>query len=113
MRMSKPQISVRVPKNIRDAIDEYREREGIDDRAEAARQVMRQGLDASNRNDSAGEQLGRISTSVAAVGTVVAAIAALLGQPWAVPLLVPFGAGMFFFAVLWASIRVLEGRDLV
>jgi hypothetical protein len=109
--MSKPQISVRVPKNIRDAIDEYRDQEGIDDRAEATRQVIRRGLDASG--DSAGEQLGQIATSVSGVGTVVAAIAAVLGQPWAVSLLVPFGAATFIFAVLWASVRVLDGRDLV
>lgn len=107
--MSKPQMSIRVPNNILDDIEAYQERHNINDRSEAARQVLRRGV----KRDSAGETLGQQATGVAGVGTVVAAIAGLVGQPTAAALVVPFTAATFLFAVLWASIRVLEGRDLV
>lgn len=111
--MSKPQLSFRVPKNLRDDIEAIREEQGIDDRSEAARQVLRRGLDAYDGATAPGETLGRHSTSVAGVGTVAAAIAVVLGQSWASALVVPFGLTTFVFALLWASVRVLDGRELL
>ena len=110
--MSKPSISLRVPRNIKDDIEEIQEREGIEDRSEATRQVLRRGIENANGR-SAGEQLGQQSTAVAGVGTLVAAIGTLLGSPTVAELLIPFAAATFLFSVLWASIRVLDGRELV
>src|SRR6056297_316006 len=111
--MSKESLSARVPANIRDRIEDFQEREGIEDRSEATRQVLRRGLEADAGTDAAGEQLGRQATAVAGVGTVVAAIATATGAAWATALLVPFGITTFVFSLLWASIRTLSGRDLI
>jgi len=115
--MSKPQLSFRVPRNLRDDIEDIKDEHGIDDRSEAARQVLRRGLATYDGDDgsdtAAGETLGRHSTSVAGVGTVAAAIAAAFGQSWAAALVVPFGLTTFVFALLWASLRTLAGRELL
>ena len=110
--MSKPSISLRVPKNHLDEIEEIQEREGIEDRSEATRQVLRRGIENA-KGQSAGEQLGQQATAVAGVGTLVAGIGALLGDPTTAGLLIQFAAATFLFAMLWASIRVLDGRELV
>lgn len=94
-------------------IEQIREEEGIEDRSEAARQVLRRGLDSSQQSDAPGEQLTQLMTGVAAVGSVVAAIAGGVGQPWAMPLVVPFATTTVICSLLWASVRVLAGRDLV
>jgi len=115
--MSKPQLSFRIPRNVRDDIEDIREQEDIEDRSEAARQVLRRGLDYYERGGDdergGGELLGQLTTSIGGVGTVAALIGALLGQSWATPLLIPFALTTFLFALLWASVRVLAGRDLV
>lgn len=110
--MSKPSISLRVPRNFLDDIEEIQEREGIEDRSEATRQVLRRGIENANGR-SAGEQLGQQATAVAGVGTIVAGIGALLGDATLATLLTPFGATTFVFAMVWASIRVLDGRELL
>lgn len=110
--MSKPSLSIRVPRNILDEVEQIQREEGIEDRSEAARQVLRRGVDHSRRQ-SPGEQLGQQATTVAGVGSVAAGVGALLGQSWAVPLVVPFGMTTFVFAVVWASIRTLESRELL
>ncbi|RAW44092.1 hypothetical protein DQW50_16350 [Halorubrum sp. 48-1-W] len=110
--MSKPNISLRVPRNILEEIEEIQREEGIEDRSEAARQVLRRGVDYS-QGQSAGEQLGQQATAVAGVGTVSALLGVLLGQPWAVSLVTPFAVTTVIFALMWASVRTLEGRDLV
>jgi Arc/MetJ-type ribon-helix-helix transcriptional regulator len=110
--MSKEQVSVRIPKNYTEEIEAIQEQRGLDNRSEAARQVLRQGIDASEQ-PPAGEQLGRQATTVAGVGSVVAAIAAGTGAAWASALVLPFGVTTFVFALLWASIRTLGGSDLV
>jgi len=109
--MSKENVSCRVPSNLRDDIERIQEQEGIEHRSEAVRQVLRRGIESS-RGQSAGETLAQQGTSVAAVGGVVAAAASVIGQAWAVSLVIPFGLATFLFALLWASIRALEGRDL-
>lgn len=110
--MSKPHLSFRVPENLRDEIEAIREREGIDDRSEAARQVLRRGIEHS-RTTTPGERLAETATGVAGVGAVVAGIGAATGGAWALSLVVPFTTATFVFALLWASIRALAGRDLV
>ena len=110
--MSKPSLSLRVPRNILTDIEEIQEQEGIDDRSEAARQVLRRGVERSQRR-TASEQLIGNMTGVAGVGAVVALVGALVGQAWAVSLVVPFGTTTAIFALMWASIRTLEGRDLL
>jgi len=109
--MSKPQLSLRVPRNVRDEIETFQEQHDIEDRSEAARQLLRRGL--QHPSAAPGEQLLRNMTGVAAVGGVVAAIAAGLGQAWAPPLVIPFGTAVVICSLLWASIRTLAGRDLV
>lgn len=93
-------------------IEEIQEEEGINDRSEAARQVIQRGINYS-QGRSAGEQLGQQATAVASVGTVAAMLGAFLGQSWAVPLVIPFAMTVVVFALTWASIRTLEGRDVV
>jgi len=110
--MSKPSLSFRVPKRLRDEIEAIQREEGIDDRSEAARRVLRRGIEHS-RSTSAGERLAQQATGVAGVGAVVAAIGAVTGGAWAMSLVAPFGITTFLFAMLWASVRALEGRDLV
>ena len=110
--MSKPSLSFRVPKNLRDEIESIQDREGIEDRSEAARQVLRRGIEHSRR-ESGGEQLARLGTSVALVGEIVAASAALLGQPWGATVVMPFGIATFVFALLWAAVRVLERGEVL
>lgn len=110
--MSKPQLSFRVPEPLRDGIEDISDQQGID-RSEAARRVVRRGLDTYEGATAPGEELGRLATSVAGVGTVVAVIGAGIGQTWAPALVVPFALATFTFALLWASVRALAGRDLV
>jgi hypothetical protein len=111
--MSKPQLSFRVPQRLREDIEEIQEQHGIDDRSEAARQVLRRGLDTYEGTSTPGETLGQQATTVAGVGTVVAVIGAVVGQSWALALVTPFALTTFVFAMLWASVRALAGRELV
>lgn len=105
--MSKPQLQLRVPQNMRDEIREFEEANGIENTSEAARQVLRRGLDyKADSGPAAGERLAETATGVAGVGALVAAVAAP-------PFVVPFGGVAFVFALLWASVRTLNGRDLV
>ena len=50
---------------------------------------------------------------MAGVAAVAAAIGTGLGQSWALPLVIPFGVTTLLFALVWASIRTLEGRELL
>ena len=111
--MSKQHLSVRVPSHIRDDIEEIQEQEGYEEQSEAARQVIRRGLQTYEGTATPGETLGQQATTVAGVGTVAAAIAFGLGQPWASALVVPFGVTTFVFGLVWASVRTLAGRELV
>jgi len=110
--MSKEHITARVPSNLSDDIEELCESEGIE-QSEAVRQSIRRGLETYDGGPGAGEELGKQATTVAGVGSVVAAIGAALGQPWAVAAVIPLGLSTFTFALLWASIRTLAGRELV
>jgi len=110
--MSKQSLSFRVPRNLLSDIEEIQREEGIEDRSEATRQVLRRGINHSRRQ-SAGEQIGQQATSVAGVGTVAALCGVALGQTWAVPLVVPFGVTTAVMSVLWASVRTLESRELL
>ena len=110
--MSKQSISIRVPANILAEIERYQAERDIEDRSEAARQVLRRGVDET-RGTTAGEQLGQQATTVAGVASVAAAIGTGLGQSWALPLVIPFGVTTLLFALVWASIRTLEGRELL
>jgi len=110
--MSKEQVSLRVPESVLREIERVEEERGYDNRTEACREVLRKGIDAEDGH-SAGEQLGQQATSVAVVGSVVALIAAGLGAPWATALVVPFGLATPVLSLIWASVRVLEGRELL
>ena len=110
--MSKKQLSFRVPERLRDDIEAISDRKDID-RSEAARRVVRRGLQTYDGGPGAGEELGKQATTVAGVGSVVAAIGAALGQPWALAAVIPLGLSTFTFALLWASVRTLAGRELV
>jgi Arc/MetJ-type ribon-helix-helix transcriptional regulator len=111
--MSRQQLSVRVPESIRDDIEDIQDRRNFDERSEATRQVLRRGIETYEGDSNAGETLGQQATTVAGVGTVAAVIGAGVGQSWAIALVTPFALTTFVFAMLWASVRVLAGRDLV
>jgi hypothetical protein len=110
--MSKQSLSLRVPRNLLNEIEAIQREEDIEDRSEAARQVLRRGINHS-RGQSAGEQIGQQATAVAGVGTVAALCGVGLGQAWAVPLVIPFGVTTAVMSVLWASVRTLESRELL
>jgi hypothetical protein len=103
--MSKPQLSFRVPNNMEQEIENFQERHGIEDRSEAARQVVRRGLDGGG-GPTPGERLLETATGVAGV----AAVGSLFVRPSLAPM---FGLTAFVLALLWASIMVRAGRDLV
>jgi len=109
--MSKQNVSLRMSEATREDIKAIKEREGFDNRSDAARELLRRGIESSH-DDSAGEQLMQIMTGVAAVGAVVASFSVGLGQTWSAPLVVPFWATTFVSSLLWASVRTLEERDL-
>jgi len=111
--MSKQHLSARVPENVRDDIERIQEEEGIEEQSEAMRQVLQRGIKTYEGDTNAGETLGQQATTVAGVGTVAAGIGAVVGQAWALTLVTPFALTTFVFAMLWASVRVLAGRDLV
>jgi len=118
--MSKQTVGFRVPEQRVDELDKIQEQHGYEDRSDAARRVLQKGIqtelgrtDGGARVQSGGEQLGQQATSVAVVGSVVALIAAGLGAPWATALVVPFGLATLVFSLIWASVRVLEGRELL
>ena len=111
--MSKQHVSARVPENVRDDIERIQEEEGIEEQSEAMRQVLQRGIKTYDGDTNAGETLGQQATTVAGVGTVVAVIGAVVGQSWAIALVTPFALSTFVFAMLWASIRALAGRELV
>lgn len=104
--MSKPQLSFRVPNNMEQEIENFQQRHGIEDRSEAARQVVRRGLNSETAGASPGERLLETSTGVAGV----AALGAAVVQPSLAPV---FGVTAFVLAVAWASVMVYAGRDLV
>lgn len=109
--MSKEQVSLRLPEHLMREIEAVQEAQGIDSRSEATRQVIRRGIDNA-RGQSAGEQIGQQATAVAGVGTLVAALGSgLTGSPLLAELMLPFGIATFMFAILWASVRVLDGRE--
>ena len=111
--MSRQQLSVRVPESIREDIEDIQDRRNFDGRAEATRQVLRRGIETYEGDTNAGETLGQQATAVAGVGTVAAGIGAVVGQAWALTLVTPFALTTFVFAMLWASVRALAGRELV
>jgi len=102
-----------VPENIRDDIEEIKDRRGIEERSEATRQVLRRGIQSFEPDRTPGETLGQQATTVAGVGTVAAVIGAVVGQSWALTLVIPFALTTFVFAMVWASVRALAGRDLL
>ena len=105
--MSKDPLSLRIPEHIADKIDDVKKEQGMNDRSEAAREVIRRGLEYDPHDEQApGERLAETATGVAGVGAVVAVVAA---PPYAIP----FGLAMFIFAVLWASIRTYGGGGLL
>jgi len=111
--MSKQHLSARVPENVRDDIERIQEEEGIEEQSEAMRQVLQRGIKTYEGDTNAGETLGQQATTVAGVGTVAAGIGAVVGQAWALTLVTPFALTTFVFAMLWASIRALAGRELI
>jgi hypothetical protein len=102
-----------VPENIRDDIEEIKDRRGIEERSEATRQVLRRGIQSFEPDRTPGEALGQQATTVAGVGTVAAVIGAVVGQSWALTLVIPFALTTFVFAMVWASVRALAGRQLL
>jgi hypothetical protein len=111
--MSKQHLSARVPENVRDDIERIQEEEGIEEQSEAMRQVLHRGIETYEGDTNAGETLGQQATTVAGVGTVAAVIGAVVGQSWALTLVIPFALTTFVFAMLWASVRALAGRQLL
>ena len=104
--MSKDPLSLRIPEHIADKIDDVKKEQGMNDRSEAAREVIRRGLEYDTAHTAPGERLAETATGVAGVGAVVAIVAA---PAYAIP----FGLAMFIFAVLWASIRTYGGGGLL
>jgi len=111
--MSKERVTLRLSEELRQRIAAVKEREGFDHEAEATREMLRRGIESGQDTESAGEQLARIMTGVAGVGAVVATIGAATGGTIALSLAMPFAIATFVFALFWASIRALAGRDLV
>ena len=110
--MSKQQVSLRLPEHLKEEIEEVQRQQGINSTSEATREVIRRGLDDA-RGRSAGEQIGQQATAVAGVGALVAGLGSLLGNVTLAGLFIPFAIATFVFAMLWASVRVLEDRELL
>lgn len=110
--MSKEKVTLRLPEGLRQKIERIKDREEFDHESEATREVLRRGIEHSH-DDPPGEQLGQLMTGVAAVGAVVASVGAGVGQAWALSLVLPFTLTTIICSLLWASVRVLAGRDLV
>ena len=85
-------------------IENFQERHGIEDRSEAARQVVRRGLNSDGATP--GERLLETATGVAGV----AALGAVVVQPSIAPV---FGVTTFVLAVFWAAVMAYAGRDLL
>ena len=108
--MSKEPLSRRIPEHIVDDIDDVKDEQGMSDRSQAAREVIRRGLEYEPKEapsgPTPGERLLETATGVAGVAALGAAVAA--------PAIAPvFGAAAFVLALLWASVMVYAGRDLV
>jgi hypothetical protein len=108
--MSKEPVTLRMAEHILDRIDEVKQEEGMSDRSEAAREVIRRGLEyeaveAPNR-PTPGERLLETATGVAGV----AAVGSVVVRPSLAPV---FGLTAFVLALLWAGVMVYAGRDLV
>lgn len=108
--MSKEPLSLRIPEHIVDDIDEVKAEQGMSDRSQAAREVIRRGLEyeavEAPTGPTPGERLLETATGVAGVAALGAAVAA--------PTLAPvFGVAAFVLAIVWAAIMVYAGRDLV
>lgn len=108
--MSKEPLSLRIPEHIVDDIDEVKAEQGMSDRSQAAREVIRRGLEYQPQTEPSGptpgERLLETATGVAGVAALGAAVTA--------PTLAPvFGLTAFVLAIVWAGVMVYAGRDLV
>jgi hypothetical protein len=108
--MSKEPLSLRIPEHIVDDIDEVKAEQGMSDRSQAAREVIRRGLEYEPQEapsgPTPGERLLETATGVAGV----AAVGSVVFRPSVAPV---FGLTAFVLALLWASVMVYAGRDLV
>jgi hypothetical protein len=114
--MAKSQVQARVPRNTEEQIKRYQHEEGIEAESEAARQLIEAGVRAQGAGDGEpgpGERLAETATAIAGVGGLTAALAAFTGSTVGLSLVIPFLMAAFLFAVLWASIKLLGGGELV
>jgi len=108
--MSKEPLSLRIPEHIVDDIDDVKDEQGMSDRSQAAREVIRRGLEYQPQEEpiapTPGERLLETATGVAGVAALGAAVTA--------PALAPvFGVTAFVLAIVWAGVMVYAGRDLL
>jgi len=108
--MSKEPLSLRIPEHIVDDIDDVKDEQGMSDRSQAAREVIRRGLEYEPDTDSAGPTPGERLLETATGVAGVAALGAAVVQPSLAPV---FGVTAFVLAVFWAAIMAYAGRDLV
>lgn len=110
--MAKSQVSMRLPDNYREEIENYAEAEGLDADAEAARQLLRRGIDDYHDRRHTGRWLVRKGTEIAALGAVFGAVFAVTVAPGLWPAVVGFVTVTGIFAALWAGVLALEGELL-
>ncbi|WPH59278.1 hypothetical protein AFNJKBDN_CDS0061 [Halorubrum virus V_ICIS4] len=108
--MSKEPLSLRIPEHIVDDIDEVKAEQGMSDRSQAAREVIRRGLEYEPAEEPAGPTPGERLLETATGVAGVAALGAAVVQPALAPV---FGLTAFVLAILWAGVMVYAGRDLV
>ena len=80
--------------------------------AEAARQLLRRGIDDYHDRRQTGRWLVRKGTEIAALGAVFGAVFAVTVAPGLWPAVVGFVTVTGIFAALWAGILALEGELL-
>lgn len=110
--MSKSKVTLRVPNNVEQSIEEYQDAESLEYKSEAVKQLLQAGVDAQ-QGHGPGERLAETATGVSAVGAGVTLLSALSGVGYAWGLVVPFLGATFLFSILLASTRVMAGKPLL
>lgn len=114
--MSKAKYQARVEDSIDDGVQEFKDDRGIDEDAEAVRQLLRRGLEAAEDNGSATLRVTHLAAVVSFLGAVMAALMAVAFQ-WDTRLLV-MSATFAFASILFSastmsvfgSLKLLGGR---
>ena len=115
--MSKKQLNTKLPPNIRGEVEDFGDQHNLS-RSEAARQLLKRGLDDWRDSDSEqpqprpAERLLRDATSLSAVSAMVTAILIVVSGPvWAFSVAISTAAATLLFGCLWLGVRAVAGRE--